>query len=174
MRAFIAVPVPGAPESSSTAPTLDHLTLHFLGEFHPDLVAPLAERLAPAVAARPAFDLTIEGVGAFPSRAQPRIVWRGVGAGREELVRLALDVRQAVIAAGIPVDIAPFVPHLTLFRVRSANDAARARALLDGRTPAPAPTRLAVGEVDLVESQLRPTGAEHRVLVQFPLAERPG
>ncbi len=174
MRAFLAVPVPGSPGPDPAPPSLEHLTLHFLGEFHESLVAPLTERVAPTVALHRGFDLTIEGVGAFPSRTTPRIVWRGVGAGREELRRLALDVRQAVIAAGIPVDVAPFVPHLTLFRVRSAADAARARGLLDGRTPAPAPTRFAVTEVDLVESQLRPTGVEHRVVVQYPLAERSG
>ena len=169
MRGFIAVPVPGATETSA-APAPEHLTLHFLGELHPDLVPPLSERLGPAVGNRRAFDLTIEGVGAFPAPERPRIVWRGVGAGRNELAQLAGDVRQAVIAAGIPVDIAPFVPHVTLFRVRSPPDLARARALLDRRTPAPAPTQITVTEVDLVESQLRPTGAEHRVLARFPLA----
>lgn len=169
MRAFLAVPVPGDPAAASASRAPEHLTLHFLGEIDPDRVEPLKERVAPVVGARPAFEVTVEGVDAFPSRSRPRVVWRGVGAGREELVRLALDVRAAVSAAGIPVDQGPYVPHLTLFRVRSAADAERARALLDGRTPAPAATRLPVVEVDLVESRLRAGGAEHRVLTRFPL-----
>jgi RNA 2',3'-cyclic 3'-phosphodiesterase len=174
VRAFIAVPLPSPAEPASARRALDHLTLQFLGELDANRIEPLAQVLAPVALARPAFDVTVEGVDAFPSRTHPRVVWRGVVSGREELVQLALDVRRATSAVGVPADPSPYVPHLTLFRVRSAADAAAARALLDGRTPAPPPTRFRVAEVELVESRLRPGGAEHRVLVRFPLARPSG
>ncbi len=172
MRAFLAVPVPGARESTSVGPALDHLTLHFLGEIPEELLPRLGQELAPAVRARPGFDIVIEGVGAFPSAQRPRVVWRGVGRGREELTQLARDVRAAALAAGAPGDATPFSPHLTLFRVRSAQDRARARDLLEGATPIPPPTRISVTAVVLVESRLLPTGAEHRVVARFPLGNR--
>ena len=170
MRAFLAVPMPEGRSPPSAPAAIDHLTLLFLGEVPEELVARLVEHLTPAVAARPRFEMVLEGVGAFPSLERPRVVWRGVGEGREELVQLAGEVRRAALVAGARGDPTPFSPHLTLFRVRSERDRGRARDLLDGRRPAPSPTRVAVSEVVLVQSRLRPTGAEHSVLARFPLA----
>ncbi|HTS33696.1 MAG TPA: RNA 2',3'-cyclic phosphodiesterase [Thermoplasmata archaeon] len=174
MRAFIAVPVPDPTGPASAPHALEHLTLQFLGEIDADQIEPLERVLAPVALARPAFDVTVEGVDAFPSRIHPRVVWRGVSSGREELVQLALDVHRATSAVGVPADPSRYVPHLTLFRVRSAADSAEARALLDGRTSAPPPTRFQVAEVDLVESRRHASGAEHRVLARFPLATPSG
>lgn len=172
VRAFVAVPVAGARNDARAPRSVDHLTLYFFGAINPDLVPRLEEALRRVVASRPKFEFVLEGVGAFPSRERPRVVWRGVAEGQETLAQLALAVRGAADAAGAPGDSAPFSAHLTLFRVRSARDLERARDLLDGRTPAPPPTRIPVTEVVLVESRLYPTGPEHRVLARFPLAER--
>jgi RNA 2',3'-cyclic 3'-phosphodiesterase len=172
VRAFVAVPWEGAAFGSAPPrPAPEHLTLHFLGEIAVELVPGLVTQLRAAVGGRPAFDLTVEGIGAFPSRERPRVVWRGIGAGRDELVRLAEEVRRADVAAGAPGDPRPFAPHLTLFRVRSPADAARARELLDGRALLPPPERVRVREVHLLESLLRPGGAVHHVLERFPLAD---
>jgi 2'-5' RNA ligase len=65
-----------------------------------------------------------------------------------------------------------FVPHLTLFRVRSPGQRRRAGALLAGAEPAPPPRRVAVREVHLKESTLAPGGAQHRTLARFALGRR--
>jgi len=166
VRAFVAVPL--GPEAEGT-PAPEHLTLRFLGEVPEAALAALETGLRPAVAQHPAFEMVVEGVGAFPSADRPRVVWRGVGAGADPLRRLADSVREAVAAAGFPDDPVPFAPHVTLFRVRSPRDRERARSLLEGIVPPPTPTPVAVREVHLVESRLEPGGAVHRVRRRFPL-----
>ncbi len=170
MRAFVAVPL-GSPEGSpGAAGPLPHLTLHFLRDVPPETLAAIRGALPAAVARHRRFVLSIEGVGAFPSAERPRVVWRGAGEGRAEIEALATTVRRADVAAGAPDDPRPFAAHLTWFRVRGGEDAARARAILDRRAPAPAPVRIDVREVALVVSRLERSGAVHQIVDRFPLA----
>jgi 2'-5' RNA ligase len=120
VRAFLAVEVPPdeRPRDGMSTEAPQHLTLRFLGDVEDPAVESLTRSLGPAVASHRAFELVLEGVGAFPSRDRPRVVWRGVGHGREEVAALARTVRDAVVRAGLPDDPVPFVPHVTLFRVR--------------------------------------------------------
>ena len=169
VRAFVAVEVPSAsgPEGRSSAP--EHLTLLFLGEVPKERVGPIGEALTPVGAATAPFSLTIEGVGAFPSRERPRVVWVGATEGAEELGELARRVRGALRGEGTSTPEETFVPHLTLFRVRSAFDRRRAEEVLAGRAPPPPPRRFRVGEFVLKESLLSSRGATHRTVATFPL-----
>ncbi|HYB79594.1 MAG TPA: RNA 2',3'-cyclic phosphodiesterase [Thermoplasmata archaeon] len=173
MRAFVAVEVPPPSSEAHRGAAPDHLTLLFLGEIPRERVGPIAEALSPVAADATPFDLTLEGVGAFPSPARPRVVWTGATEGSAELVTLANDVRAALAHEGDPTRReATFVPHLTLFRVRSANDVRRAHELLAGRIPLPTPRRFRVAEFVLKESELSTRGATHRTVRTFPLSGR--
>lgn len=170
MRAFLAIDVGSTdePPPLAAAPGAPpHLTLRFLGDLDevdlPALVAlmrPIARRTAP-------FDLHFEGVGAFPSRAEPRVVWMGVTAGREAVTHLASEISDALNGLGLPPDSPAFVPHLTLFRVRSGQDRLRARLLLDGADPVPGERRVRVSEFVLKESTLTRAGPVHRTVERF-------
>ena len=169
VRAFVAVEVPPSVADGRRASAPEHLTLLFLGEVPRERVGPIGEALAPVGAVTAPFDATIEGVGAFPSRERPRVVWRGVGPGAEELTRLAQQVRTALEGEGAADRRDTFEPHLTLFRVRSGSDHRRALDLLSGAVPPPAPQRFRVAEFVLKESELTPRGALHRTVAAFPL-----
>ena len=171
MRAFVAVPIPRAGAPADGPGPIGHLTLHFLGEIGSETVAAIRAALPPRVAAHRRFPLTLEGVGAFPSAERPRVVWRGITRGREELERLAGSVRSADVGAGAAADPRPFAPHLTWFRVVGRPSAARARAVLSGELPAPPPESVEVAEVWLVASELGAGGAVHRPIDRFPLAD---
>jgi len=168
VRAFVAVEVPSSQEEGrSSAP--EHLTLLFLGEVPSERVGPIDDALAPVAAAMAPFDLTLEGVGAFPTREHPRVVWVGATEGATELGELARRVREALQKEGTATPEETFVPHLTLFRVRSAFDRRRAEDVLAGRVPPPTPRRLRVGEFVLKESVLSSRGATHHVVATFLL-----
>ncbi|MGP8076248.1 MAG: RNA 2',3'-cyclic phosphodiesterase [Thermoplasmata archaeon] len=173
MRAFIAVEIPAASGDSSRIPAPEHLTLRFLGEVANERVGAIEQVLAPVGARVAPFDLTLEGVGAFPSAERPRVVWVGATAGAAELVRLAGGVREALAAEVAAPGEEAFVPHLTLFRVRSAFDRRRAEELLRGEVPAPPPRHVRVAEFVLKESVLSNRGATHRTVATFPLAGPP-
>jgi len=170
MRAFVAVEVPPPSGDARRGAAPEHLTLLFLGEIPRDRVEPISDALHPVGANAAPFDVTLEGVGAFPSPERPRVVWTGATEGGEALVRLANSVRAALASEGDPTRReATFVPHLTLFRVRSPNDHRRARELLAGQIPPPSPRRFRVAEFVLKESELSAHGATHRTLRTFPL-----
>jgi RNA 2',3'-cyclic 3'-phosphodiesterase len=169
VRAFVAIEVPAISTVPSRSPAPEHLTLLFLGEIPAERVPPIVEALTPIGASIAPFDLTLDGVGAFPSPERPRVVWTGATDGAEALARLAGEVRRALAKEGEPGRRDAFVPHLTLFRVRSVGDRRRAIELLSGVVPAPAPRRVRVGEFVLKESELSAHGATHRTLARFPL-----
>jgi RNA 2',3'-cyclic 3'-phosphodiesterase len=172
VRSFVAVEVPSSGRSATGEPTgaPDHLTLRFLREIDERTAEGLERALRPAVASVGQFEFTLDGVGAFPTPARPRVVWRGVTQGEPELQSLARVVRVAVEAVLGKVESEPFVPHVTLFRVRTPRDRERAARALTPDAPRLPPTIVQVSEVLLVESRLTPSGAVHRVRARFPLA----
>ncbi|RNJ74989.1 MAG: RNA 2',3'-cyclic phosphodiesterase [Nitrosopumilus sp. D6] len=88
-----------------------HITLQFLGE-----VADTPQVIGALQGVRfEAFDITLRGVGTFPESGQPRIVW--IGVGESCLYDLAKSVEEALAPLGFCRD-EPFVPHLTVFRVK--------------------------------------------------------
>jgi RNA 2',3'-cyclic 3'-phosphodiesterase len=129
-----------------------HLTLVFIGEVADPQVPSLAAALAEPIP-RSSFELIVAGLGMFPPRGTPRVLWIGVTAGGQEVGDLQQLVRSRVTAAGYAVDTKPFHPHLTLARFREGHSTHR-RALAD-LSAAPAPVaRLRVDEVVLFESRL--------------------
>lgn len=172
MREFVAVDVGGAgTPGAGRAPS--HLTLCFLGEVAADRTDGISSRLEKVARESAPFVLRLEGVGAFPSAARPRVVWVGVTTGREEIGDLARRVRTALAeVAGAPEG--EFVPHLTLFRVRSPRDRAAALELLAGARPSPPPREVRVDALLLKESVLDRSGATHRTLAAFRLGGTAG
>ena len=157
---------PEGPPGHGGAPA--HLTLRFLGEVPPERNAAIVAGLEVAARGSVPFSLRLEGVGAFPSADRPRVVWVGVSTGRAEVVELARRVR-AALEPEFGREPGEFVPHLTLFRVRSPSDRTAARELLAGARPLPPPRDVRVAELLLKASTLLPQGATHRTLHAIPL-----
>jgi RNA 2',3'-cyclic 3'-phosphodiesterase len=152
----------------------DHLTLHFFEDLSEDRVPVVVEALAEAAGPIPPFDLEIRGVGAFPTPQRPRVVWAGVGEGSAMLVSLANRVRQGLASRGFPVEARPFVPHLTLARVRSPRQATWASRFLVAPENASRPWgRFPVSELVLKQSELLPSGARHTVRERVRLGPGP-
>jgi RNA 2',3'-cyclic 3'-phosphodiesterase len=138
-----------------------HLTVHFLGDVDEGALPPLAEALAGACRAQPAFELAFERIGPAPRR-RPRMVWAWAGA-EPRLAALA----EAVAAAAAPC--APAArpprtehPHVTLARLRGGAPA--------GLPDEPTEERVRVTACELVQSRLGPGGAAYTALVVLPLA----
>jgi 2'-5' RNA ligase len=104
-----------------------HITLLFLGDVVLESIAALTGGLERGLADRRAFELVLDGTGAFPTRSRPRILWAGVRSSRgerDELADLRFAVLRAVRDAGVEFAAreteGPFRPHMTLARSRSA------------------------------------------------------
>lgn len=167
MRLFVAIDVGPSTETRDPSPT--HLTLRFLGEVPPEQLEAVSAAIAESVRESHPYDLVLEGIGAFPSPARPRVVWQGAVTGGPETSEIAARLSAALARIGFPPEREHFVPHVTLFRVRSAALHRRALALLSGEEPPPPARTVSVREVALKESTLTPKGAVHRTLRTFPL-----
>ncbi|UCH33317.1 MAG: RNA 2',3'-cyclic phosphodiesterase [Armatimonadota bacterium] len=149
-----------------------HLTLKFLGWVDDARLAPIVEAVRPAVEAEAPFRLRIEGTGGFPSATAPRVIWVGVKEGAEELARLAERVEAALEPLGFDREARGFSPHVTVGRCRSAGGrdglAAEIRAMRERPFG-----EMEVRRVELMRSDLRPTGPIYTSQHAFDLAGAP-
>jgi len=145
-----------------------HLTVKFLGAVAEDRIETIAGALTGAVVSMGAFDTQIEGLGAFPSAARPRVVWAGVTAGAGVMVDLAGRVDQALVALGFAREVRPFSPHVTLGRVRQPGRAPALTEALRGAAGRPF-GRLRVARASLMQSELSPRGARYTELASASL-----
>ena len=98
-------------------PSRMHLTLLFIGEAREGAVPAIVESISAPARMAP-FDVTFGGVGVFPPRGAPRVLWIGIADGAAHLERLQHEIAERVRAAGIAFDDRPFHPHLTVGRWR--------------------------------------------------------
>ncbi|MDQ6911439.1 MAG: RNA 2',3'-cyclic phosphodiesterase [Verrucomicrobiota bacterium] len=91
-----------------------HLTLSFLGQVYADEEKILREKLQ-SIHFVPFF-LPITGVGTFPAKGKPRVIWTGVGRGHPQLFHLHKKVQEAALSAGLEPDLRAWHPHLTIAR----------------------------------------------------------
>lgn len=138
-----------------------HFTLKFIGEVGADRLVEVADAVRRAVRGGP-FEVTIEGLGAFPGLRNPRVLWIGVTEGAGRLVALARAVEDALAGVGFPREARPFEPHLTIGRVRGGRDLKGLAQVLErvgdakiGRQP--------VRSVAVVQSELGPRGPTYTV-----------
>ncbi len=109
-----------------------HLTLEFLGNLAPEKVPQITECMETAVQTSGIFDVTVQGVGAFPVFRQPRVLWAGIQA-TPALLALRKNLRTSLgkVLTLDPVD--SYYPHVTLARVkaRSRLDSNLLRSILE-------------------------------------------
>jgi 2'-5' RNA ligase len=143
-----------------------HITLTFIGEVDDARGAAIAAALTPPIPGEP-FELTLEGTGAFPKSGPSRVLWAGVGRGRDELIAAQRHVSARLMPLGVPLEERPYSPHLTLARVREASGL-RPAALFDGLLD----RRLGTTRIDaitLFQSKLSPNGPTYVPLLRIPV-----
>lgn len=96
-----------------------HLTLSFLGDVSSEIQETFMEKLR-AISWK-SFFLPLVGLGTFPGKGWPKIIWIGVGTGHPHLFQLYKRVQDAVLATGLEPDLRAFNPHVTLARCRDVS-----------------------------------------------------
>ena len=164
-----------------------HLTLRFLGEVEEARLPELSKAIASSLQGTSPFPLALGGLGAFPDLRFPRVIWIGVKRGAEELSALQARLEEGLQRIGFSPEDRPFSPHLTLGRVRSPKRRDRRlrrhpgvvpsgagcgmEALVEGLRTIEVPIlgEMILESVDLMRSQLHPTGAIYTIIQRFPL-----
>jgi RNA 2',3'-cyclic 3'-phosphodiesterase len=134
-----------------------HLTLGFFGDVPEDVDLALREKLSAIEFG--AFFLPISGVGTFPPKGPPKIIWIGVGRGHPHLFQVHKRVQEAALAAGIEPELRPWHPHITIARCRDVGPQA-IRKFLQSNVDLDA-GMIRVEAFHLYSSKLTPAGPIH-------------
>jgi len=182
IRAFVAVRVPPSPSLSDVLGELAnmgravrpvavdnlHVTLKFLGDTDASWVDRTCELLDDVASQLSAFDVTLQGLGAFPKPSRPSVIWTGI-TPPEPMLELANAIEQALTTFGFAAEPRAFRPHVTLARIK-ARPTQELSALLEEH----ADTEFAmfcINEITLMQSALSPQGPTYTSLHHFSLQE---
>jgi RNA 2',3'-cyclic 3'-phosphodiesterase len=144
-----------------------HFTLKFLGPVPDDGVPEISAGLKRAARECTPFHVTLEGLEAFPSPRQPRVICLGISEGKGPMSAAAAVVEKEIAPLGFPADRRGFTPHVTLARVTET----RAAEKIGSCFAAMPPERLARFEVRalaLMLSELQQAGSRYNTLERFP------
>jgi 2'-5' RNA ligase len=180
MRLFVALEIPStvrenlaellkalrsmSPQIRWVRPENLHVTLKFIGEVPETKLATIRIALASARSDQPVA-LEFRGLGFFPNEKHPRVFWAGIEAS-PNLKTLAADIDAATEKLGIPAEKRPFSPHLTLARFESPGLPEKLRASIQENVRRDFGA-LRTTYFHLIESKLKPSGAEYTTLESF-------
>ena len=186
MRLFVALEIPAAVRENLAAQVKElrdlsalsgdkrprwvrqenlHVTLKFIGEVSATKLDGIRDALSKIRSDAP-IDLHFRGLGFFPDEKYPRMLWVGLNASAN-LPALARDIDRALETQGIALDKRAFTPHLTLGRFEPPGLHEKLRAAIQKKSEREFGL-FQTSEFHLIESKLKPTGAEYTSLAAFP------
>jgi RNA 2',3'-cyclic 3'-phosphodiesterase len=181
VRLFIAIDIPSgirdglaaliqefrtvAPKAKWVRPENLHVTLKFLGSTEAAKLEQIGAALR-AVRSTEPVTLEFRGLGFFPNEKRPRVLWAGMESSAN-LRLLAGDVDRAMHQVAFALEERPFTPHLTLARFDPPGLPPQLGAALKEQSSHNFGS-LTAREFHLIESKLKPAGAEYTTLQSFP------
>ncbi len=175
-RLFIAVELPqpirfmlhsmgrGIPNSRPVKEEQIHLTMRFIGEVEGNVFKDIQERLT--AIKHPPFSIVMKGVGHFPPRGKPRVIWVGVEP-KGELLKLRNRIEKTLTTCGIEPEGRKYMPHVTLARLNNT-PLKRVGEFLSGNSFFQTET-FTVESFHLFSSKLTSKGAIHFIEQSYPL-----
>ena len=175
-RLFVAIELPDTAKKEIFAirkelpgarwvnPDQMHLTLRFIGEVDDQTLQEATKALS-TVYGQP-FQMAITGIGHFPPRKPPRILWAGIHAGNNLLI-LQKMVEHALQSAGIPGEARPFAPHITIARLKGTPPNAVSDYELQHGSFALSPFQ--VTSFHLFQSTFSENSVSHVKIAEYPL-----
>jgi 2'-5' RNA ligase len=109
-----------------------HLTIRFIGAWPEDRLSELKSALG-AVAVPGPVPITISRFGFFPNPHHPHSFFADVQAA-PRLTELATAIDHALLPLGLAPETRPYVPHVTLARIKGTSDTRRLREYIAAMT----------------------------------------
>lgn len=180
IRCFIAIKIPGFQplrqvlaelgQMGRALKSIDadnlHVTLKFLGNTDVSLIPEIRSVVEQACGSQNPCVVTVKGLGVFPHMQRPNVVWAGLE-GAETLAAIAADLETALEPYGFARENRPFVPHLTLARVK-ARPPESLRSLLTRHEKTQFGSTT-IDQVELIRSEPGPEGSKYTVLASAPV-----
>ena len=145
-----------------------HVTLKFLGEVEDDEVRDVHQALS-EVRSRP-ISLSVNGLGSFPPKGRPRVVWAGLAGDTDALAGLAADIEARVAPLGYPPETRGFRAHLTIGRVKGPSNLDPLMVAIQSRSGRLATAAVEIDAFVLYQSQQGSGGPRYYKISSYPLA----
>jgi 2'-5' RNA ligase len=97
-----------------------HFTMRFFGDTPVARLDQMRECLQ-QIKVSP-FQIRVKGVGAFPNKRRPRVIWIGVTDNAHQIVQLKAKIDELLTEIGYSAENEKFTPHATIARIRSVKD----------------------------------------------------
>lgn len=153
-----------------------HLTLRFLGDSTPEQIDAIREGLDKIASAQAALELTLRGLGCFPNKHQPNIIWTDVQSNANQLTPLQQPIEALARSVGFVAETKAFKPHITIARVERSASSAEVRRLgswldqmLGSKIVNEWSASFQAQEISYIESTLQPGGSQYSTLGKFSL-----
>jgi 2'-5' RNA ligase len=141
-----------------------HFTLRFFGDISTTTSEKLHDRLRGLEFAP--FDITVSGVGAFPSNRRPNVIWVGVSRNHELVRDVKRRIDEALAVDGYNIE-SKFVPHATIARVKGVKNRDRVVANLESVSKEEVGT-MVVRSFRLTKSVLTPSRPIYSTVWEVP------
>ncbi|MDG5815482.1 RNA 2',3'-cyclic phosphodiesterase [Chitinispirillales bacterium ANBcel5] len=94
-----------------------HLTLRFIGDVQNDIADRI--HLSLKSVSSSSFSMALKGVGYFPPKRHPRVLWFGI-AENPELLQFQAKIDKVITEAGIAPEGRKYSPHITVARLNKS------------------------------------------------------
>lgn len=99
-------------------PSLYHLTLKFFGQCQGNVARAIESEFASLRFSIPPIPYSVKGMGMFPNSKNPSVIWTAIVTDTTLLGQIVAHIENFAKKYGIKEEDRPFVPHLTLARIR--------------------------------------------------------
>ncbi|MHB8091432.1 MAG: RNA 2',3'-cyclic phosphodiesterase [Syntrophales bacterium] len=150
-----------------------HLTLKFFGDVSAMEVEQISAACGQAAAADAPFTLSLRGLGTFPSAKRPRVVYLEMEGDTKRLTVFQAKLEKKLSEMSFPREERPFLPHLTLARIKTLSEPDSLLRELSASSAYEA-GQFTASELCLFKSDLTPGGAIYTKLAAYPFAGSAG
>lgn len=142
-----------------------HFTLRFFGDTSIAKIDQIREQLN-RIEIKP-FEITVGGVGAFPNKKRPRVVWIGVTQQEQQVRELKLEIDSLLQSVGYKPERRKYTPHATIARIRHVKDTGVIARNLDELADESIGT-MTISGFNMMKSTLTPSGPIYDKLWNVP------
>jgi len=137
-----------------------HITLRFLGDIKKEMIEDIKKAIKNTIKEEKKFILNIRGTGVFPEQKKPRVLWVGID-NSQKLLSIYQKIQKEIEILGFQKEKRNFNPHITIGRVKSNKGIRRVIKELI-RFNNKEFGKIHVDKIMLMQSILKPTGAEYK------------
>ena len=142
-----------------------HFTYRFLGDVEEEKIPQIVGFLRQKLKGAPSPKITYRGLGVFPSKERPRVLWIGVESEEVKEVKALID--SALMPFGFSLEEG-FTPHVTLLRIKKMRHRGKFSSYLFKMKEFVFAERMEP-KVSLIESRLTEKGPIYSVVEEFCL-----